>query len=107
MLPNAALLVENDSATLLASAKILDKLPGSFPLNTRELTGKQVTRFFIDHEPVWPALYITDLGRKKAELIENLRLSYNNKDLLYLCSADQCAPFNANAFKALSETMAN
>lgn len=105
MLSSAALLVENDSATLLASAKILNKLPGNFPLNTRELTGQQVTRFFIDHEPVWPALYISDLGRKKAELINNLRLSYN-KDLLFLCSAEQCAPLNANVFQALSEPMA-
>ena len=98
MMSSAALVVDQQGATLVASNKILDKLPASFPHKTVALTGKAVLHFFMDYQASWPALFISDLGRKKTELIQNLRLSYG-KNSVWLCSADDSKEVN---FRLLS-----
>ena len=98
MLASAALIVDQQGATLVASNKILEKLPASFPHKTVPLTGKAVLNFFMKYKASWPALFISDLGRKKTELIQNLHLSYS-KDTVWVCNADDSREVN---FRLLS-----
>lgn len=100
MMASAALLVTEEKSTLLASSKILDKLPASFPLQTMELTGRNVLRWVIENPPSYPCLFISDLGRKKTELIQNLKLSYG-PDEFYLCSANNLGCINLEALRKI------
>lgn len=104
MLASAALLVTEEGSTLLASRKILDKLPASFPIRAVEATGRNVLRWVLETPPTYPCLFISDLGRKKTELIQNLRLSYCPEEF-YLCSANELGCINLDALGKAREAI--
>lgn len=106
MMASAALLVTEEGSTLLASRKILDKLPASFPIRTVEATGRNVLRWVLENSPTYPCLFISDLGRKKAELIQNLKLSYCPEEF-YLCSANELGCINLDALGQVRKKIAN
>lgn len=106
MMASAALLVTEEGGTLLASNKILNKLPATFPLNTVEATGRGVLRWILENPPTYPCLFISDLGRKKTELIQNLRLSYS-ADEFYLCSANELGCINLDALATVRKGVAD
>ncbi len=58
----------------------------------QQISGKGALDFALEFiitldQDAFPLLYISDLGRKKAELVANLKLTHT-KDKIYVCSAD-------------------
>ncbi|GAA4648619.1 hypothetical protein GCM10023116_08880 [Kistimonas scapharcae] len=78
---------------------------------TVQESGKSAMEFVLQYtreldEDAFPLLYVSDLGRKKTELVENLQLTYH-WDELYACTANQTHRINLillDQIRALSKT---
>ncbi|MCA6065347.1 hypothetical protein [Thalassolituus marinus] len=99
MLASVLVVVDQAGVTLMAPKKIADKLPSSFPVNTYEYPSlSDAYQRIYTRDWQYPAVFITDLGKKKGELVRNLRFSYS-AEKAFLCTAENVSPLNLGAIK--------
>jgi hypothetical protein len=105
MWSSVAVIVDQDGATLLMPEKIISKLPENFPLKVISATKPEMTEALIFAEVKFPAVLISDLGKKKQELVQSLQFSLSDRDRV-LCSADSTEHVNAVALKSGLDALA-
>lgn len=71
----------------------------------QQVSGKSALDFALNFileldQDAFPLLYISDLGRKKAELVSNLTLTHH-KEQIYVCSADATYRLNTRLLHAI------
>jgi len=91
-------LIEKGKTTLFMPQKIKDKLPDNFPLDVQVLTGGNKLKYVLQSDVTFPCLFIDDLGKKKAELMASLEVSYHS-EIFYICKAEETTSFNLAAIK--------
>ncbi len=99
MLSSVLVVADQAGVTMLVPQKIADKLPAGFPVRTYTYaTLGDAYRKIYEGDWQYPAVFITDLGKKKGELIRNLRFSYSDKKA-FLCSAEAVSVLNLEAMR--------
>ncbi|MEY8199892.1 MAG: hypothetical protein RPS47_11680 [Colwellia sp.] len=102
MWPSVAVLAEPEKITLFMPDKIAQKLPESFPLNVVVATKADMRKALYQNEITYPAVYISDLGKKKKDLVKSMRYSYSDSNFI-MCSADQTSYINLNQVRSSIE----
>ena len=99
MLASVLVVVDQAGVTLMAPTKIAEKLPSAFPVNTYVYPSlSDAYQRIYNGDWQYPAVFITDLGKKKGELVRNLRFSYS-AEKAFLCTAEQVSSLNLSAVK--------
>ena len=100
MLKTVGALITKKRSTVLASEKVINKMPTETPIKAIRATGKDVIRHFLDTDFEFPALLISDIGVKKAELMRSLRMSLS-PERLHICSADETITINKVLYREI------
>lgn len=103
MWASVSVIADQNGATLYMPQKIFDKLPPGFPVKTVVWESKkQATELMTNADVAWPAVVISDLGKKKPEMVNSLVYSYGSTEVAW-CSADETSLFNQEALLKIIE----
>jgi hypothetical protein len=93
MLASVAVLIEPTKTTMFLPDKIFQKLPSDFPITTVVSTKAEMRAALLARKIEYPAVYISDLGKKKKELVASIAFSISDERFV-MCSADDVKYLN-------------
>ena len=97
MLASVKVVADQRSVVMFVPQKIAEKLPKSFPVAYQTYASlAEANRLILTTEWEYPIVVIADLGKKKGEMIENLRYSYSPRKV-FLSTAEHTDIVNITA----------